>query len=140
MEAVIARSNIDALLQRYQDLIAYVPLRPVSTELEYKEAIAAINGLLDAGGADQNSPLADLVNTLGTLISEYESRVHIFPTMKPADILRFLMKQHQLTQADLPEVGSQGVISEILRGKRSLNVRQIKVLAARFHLPVTTFL
>ena len=36
--------------------------------------------------------------------------------------------------ARLPEIGSQGVVSEILSGKRELNVRQIRALAARFHV------
>jgi HTH-type transcriptional regulator/antitoxin HigA len=49
------------------------------------------------------------------------------------------MEQHGLLQGDLPEVGSQGVVSEILRGKRELNVRQIQALAERFHLPAGAF-
>jgi HTH-type transcriptional regulator/antitoxin HigA len=35
------------------------------------------------------------------------------------------MEQHGLKQTDLREIGSQGVVSEILSGKRDLNVRQI---------------
>jgi HTH-type transcriptional regulator/antitoxin HigA len=54
-------------------------------------------------------------------------------------MLKFLMQQHGLSQGDLPEVGSQGVVSEILRGKRELNVRQIQALAQRFHLPAGAF-
>ena len=42
------------------------------------------------------------------------------------------MEEHDLTQSDLPEVGSQGVVSEILGGKRALNVRQIRALSERF--------
>lgn len=140
MEALTASLSMDALIGRYQDLLECIPLRPVRTVADYDAAIAAMNGLLDAGGADQQSPLADIVNTLATLIADYENNAHIFPAMKPVEILRFLMKQHQLTQADLPEVGSQGVVSEILRGKRELNLRQIKALAARFQVPATVFL
>jgi transcriptional regulator with XRE-family HTH domain len=44
------------------------------------------------------------------------------------------MEEHGLTQSDLPEIGSQDVLSEILRGKRELNVRQIRALATRFHV------
>ena len=54
-------------------------------------------------------------------------------------MLRFLMEEHGLTQADLLEVGSQGVVSEILRGKRELNVRQIRALAKRFHVSPAVF-
>ena len=54
------------------------------------------------------------------------------PKLEGADALRFLLEEHDLTQSDLPEVGSQGVVSEILGGKRTLNVRQIRALSERF--------
>jgi HTH-type transcriptional regulator / antitoxin HigA len=50
------------------------------------------------------------------------------------------MEGHGLTQSDLPEIGSQGVVSEILRGKRELNVRQIRALAKRFHVSPGVFI
>jgi HTH-type transcriptional regulator/antitoxin HigA len=50
------------------------------------------------------------------------------------------MEEHGLTQSDLPEVGSQGVVSDILRGKRELNVRQIRTLATRFHVSPAVFI
>ena len=49
------------------------------------------------------------------------------------------MDEHHLKQADLPEIGSQGVVSEILNGKRELNVRQIQALADRFHVSPAVF-
>ncbi|MCB0071665.1 MAG: hypothetical protein KDE20_09420 [Caldilineaceae bacterium] len=57
-----------------------------------------------------------------------------------ADALRYLMDEHDLRQSDLPEVGSQGIVSEILSGKRELNVRQIRELAQRFHVDPAVFL
>ncbi|MCE7920859.1 MAG: hypothetical protein DCC59_16705 [Chloroflexi bacterium] len=41
--------------------------------------------------------------------------------------------------ADLAEIGSQGVVSEILNGKRELNVRQIRALAERFNVSAAVF-
>ena len=64
----------------------------------------------------------------------YEEQHHPMPECSGVDVLRFLMEEHGLTQSDLPEVGSQGVISDILRGKRDLNIRQIRVLAKRFQV------
>jgi HTH-type transcriptional regulator/antitoxin HigA len=55
------------------------------------------------------------------------------------EILHFLMDENGLTQSDLPEVGSQGVVSEILNGKRELNVRQIKELAKKFKVSPAAF-
>ena len=55
------------------------------------------------------------------------------------EVLRYLMEEHGLRQADLPEIGSQGVVSEILSGKRELNLRQIRELAKRFHVSPAVF-
>ena len=44
-----------------------------------------------------------------------------------------------MKQADLADIGSQGVVSEILSGKRDLNVRQIARLAQMFHVSPATF-
>ena len=38
-----------------------------------------------------------------------------------------------------PEIGSQGVVSEVLTGKRELNARQIKRLAKRFNVSPAVF-
>jgi HTH-type transcriptional regulator/antitoxin HigA len=57
-----------------------------------------------------------------------------------AEMLRYFMNEHDLAQADLPEVGSQGVVSEILHGKRELNLRQIRALAERFHVSPAVFI
>jgi HTH-type transcriptional regulator / antitoxin HigA len=37
-------------------------------------------------------------------------------------------------------VGSQGVVSEILNGKRELNVRQVRLLAEKFKVSSAVFL
>ena len=46
----------------------------------------------------------------------------------------------RLKQGDLKEIGSQGVVSEILTGKRELNVRQVRALSERFGVSTATFL
>ena len=56
------------------------------------------------------------------------------------EALKFLMEQHGLKQGDLKEIGSQGVVSEILTGKRELNIRQVRALSERFGVSTATFL
>ncbi|OGT74204.1 MAG: transcriptional regulator [Gammaproteobacteria bacterium RIFCSPLOWO2_02_FULL_57_10] len=126
------------LIDHYSALCAQVPLRPIRNESDYGSAVAAVNALLDAGVSDEDHPLSDLLATLGELISDYEEKWRV-PHATPAEVLRFLMSQHALGQSDLPEIGSQGVVSEILSGKRTLNVRQIKELAQRFAVSPSVF-
>ena len=133
------RSVIAEITSHFKALSSIIPLHPISSERDYDKAVATLNQLLDAGAADEKHPLADLVNTLGTLIGEYDNAHYPVQDMSPLAMLRFLMDQNQLTQSNLPEIGTQGVVSEILSGKRELNVRQIKALAERFHVAPSVF-
>ena len=45
-----------------------------------------------------------------------------------------------LRQSDLPQVGTQSVVSEILSGKRRLNTHQVAALARRFGVPAGVFI
>jgi HTH-type transcriptional regulator/antitoxin HigA len=116
------------------------PLLSIRTEAEYAAAVARLNGLLDEVGADEQHPLYGLLDTLGTLIEAYEQQHHPMPVATGAEMVRFFMKEHHLTQSNLPEIGSQSVVSEILSGRRELNVRQFRALASRFHVSPAVFI
>ncbi len=60
--------------------------------------------------------------------------------MPAREIVQHFMEEYNLTQSDLPEIGSQGVVSEILSGKRELNLRQVKALSQRFKVSPNVFL
>jgi HTH-type transcriptional regulator/antitoxin HigA len=123
-----------------QHWTAISALLSIRNEYEYDLAVERLNCLLDEVGTDEQHPLYTLLDTLGTLIHAYEEEHHSIPECSGVDILRFLMEEHGLTQSDLPEIGSQDVVSEILRGKRELNVRQIRALATRFHVSPAVFI
>jgi HTH-type transcriptional regulator/antitoxin HigA len=116
------------------------PLLCVRNEHEYNAAIKRLNELLDEIGDNEKHPLYSLLDTLGTLVHAYEEKHYPVPDANGAEVLRFLMDEHGLTQSDLPEIGSQGVVSEILSGKRELNVRQIRSLAERFGVSTAVFM
>src|SRR5262245_20990919 len=127
-------------LELQQHWTAIRPLLSLRNEQEYYRAVECLNDLLDEVGTDEQHPLYTLLDTLGTLIHAYEEEHHPIPECSGVDVLRFLMEEHALTQSDLKEIGSQGVVSEILRGKRELNVRQIRALAARFQVSPAVFI
>ncbi|CAN5136592.1 hypothetical protein BH11PSE11_BH11PSE11_05180 [soil metagenome] len=139
MEALMDRSVIAEITSHFKALSSIIPLHTIRSERDYDKAVAKLNQLLDAGAANEKHPLAGLVNTLGALISEYDSAHYPEQDVSPLAMLRFLMDQNRLTQSNLPEIGTQGVVSEILSGKRELNVRQIKALGERFHVPPSVF-
>lgn len=139
MEAVMDRQMVAEITTHFQALNAIIPLRPIRMEAEYDKAVSALNQLLDVGAGDETHPLADLVATLGEIIGDYDDVHYPNGDVTPSAMLRFLMEQHNLTQSDLPEVGTQGVVSEILRGIRDLNIRQIKAISARFSINPAAF-
>ncbi len=112
----------------------------MTPEQEYDHAVNALNELLDAGGADEHHPLAVLVTLLSDFIADYEDKQTPRPTITGRAMLAFLMEQHGLKQAALSEIGSQGVVSELLSGKRELTTKHIKLLASRFNVPVSVFI
>lgn len=117
-----------------------VPLGPVSSETHYDRLVDVMNALMDAGAANEAHPLAALLATIGGLVSDYEQTRYQAESVSGVGMLTFLMSQHGLRQSDLPEVGSQGVVSEILSGKRALNVRQIQALGERFSVAPAVFI
>lgn len=119
--------------------IAPVVNKPTNDE-EYQRAVAALDFMLEIAGESETHPLNGLIQLLADGIEAYDAENHPDEPVDPRDMMAFLMEQHGLRQSDLPEVGSQGVVSEILRGKRQLNLRQIKALAKRFQVTLATFL
>ncbi len=116
------------------------PVLTVRTKADYDRAVTRLNELLDEVGDDATHPLYGLMDTLGTLVHAYEVEHVEMPQASGVDALQYLMEEHSLTQSDLPEVGSQGVVSEILRGKRRLNIRQIRALSERFGVSPAVFI
>ena len=114
---------------------------PIATQVQYEQALAFVEQVFEAVAADPAHPLDGLVDLLADRIREYEDRVYPWPdAATPAQVLASLMQAHGLTQAQLPEVGSQGVVSEVLAGKRQLNTRQLAALCRSFSVPADVLL
>jgi len=109
-------------------------------EKDYKKLVNLLDSLIDEVGNNENHALSSLMETIGSLIETYESQYIPEPEGKSMDTLNALMEEHGLKQSDLSEVGSQGVVSEILSGKRKLNIRQIKILSKRFKVSPAVFI
>ncbi|HIJ91587.1 MAG: helix-turn-helix domain-containing protein [Desulfobulbaceae bacterium] len=118
-----------------------VRLAPIRTEAQLEEVVALLHSLIDAVGDDEGHELADFLDLVGQLVEDYETQHHPVPEAEPRAVLRFFMEQHGLKQTDLSEeIGGQSVVSEILTGKREINARQAKALAARFRVSPAVFI
>ncbi|MEK7273359.1 MAG: transcriptional regulator, partial [Nitrospirota bacterium] len=106
----------------YRRIRQRIPLGPLRTEADYNRAVTVLDEIVDEIGQQETHPLADLAEMLGLIIEAYEDAHVPFSDSSAPEILRTLMDEHELTQSDLSEIGSQGVVSEILSGKRDVNV------------------
>ena len=110
---------------------------PIRNEAHYGEMLAFVEECFERFEADDGHPIFALLDLVAQRIREYEDRAHPWlDGSTPQSRLAFLMEQHGLRQCDLPELGAQSVVSAVLAGKRELNLRQVRALAERFHVPM----
>ena len=134
-----ARTSIQNLLPAWDAFRTATDIAPIRNEKHYKKLVATLEALLEETAGDERHPAMALVDIVGDLIEAYEAEKHSLKPATGVQALKFLMDQHGLKQGDLGEVGSQGVVSEILAGKRELNIRQVRALAGRFGVSAATF-
>jgi HTH-type transcriptional regulator/antitoxin HigA len=109
---------------------------------DYEKLSNLLDNLLDVVGEDESHDLIGLIDVISHMISIYDDEHYQFLEGGTGiNALKFLMEQFALNQNDLKnEIGSQGVVSEILNGKRQLNVTQIRKLSDRFKVSPATFI
>ena len=111
----------------------------IRNESEYNLAIERLNALIDEIGTNQQHPLYELLDTLGTVIHAYEEKHYPVPECSSVEIFQHLMEEHQLDPSDFPELGTSDVVLEILDGERDLTVKHLHALARRFHVSPSVF-
>ena len=129
--------NLEKTIQVWPQIseVLFVP----HTEAEYDCAVSLLDELIDEVGEDESHPVASLMETLGTLIEGYEDNHFPEPSGDPISSLQEFMIEHALTSEDLPELGSEPLVSEILQGQRELTLSQIRSLAQRFGVTPAVF-
>lgn len=135
-----AQIEIKHLLPAWQRFRSATDIAPIRNKTHYRRMVKTLEALLELTAGDESHPLMELVDIVGNLVEDYEAAHDALPETSGLEALRFLIEQHGLKQNELPEIGSQGVVSEVLTGKRELNVRQIRALAQRFSVSPATFI
>ncbi|MDO8788380.1 MAG: helix-turn-helix domain-containing protein [Sulfuritalea sp.] len=134
-----AHIQMKHLLPAWKTFRSATDIAPIRDEAHYQRMVATLEAVLDETAGDESHPAMGLVDIVGDLIEDYEAEHHPLPDVTGIQALKFLMEQHGLKQTDLREIGSQGVVSEILTGKRELNIRQVRALSERFGVSPATF-
>jgi HTH-type transcriptional regulator/antitoxin HigA len=116
----------------------------ITSESQYHELLATMEVLIE--DYDAHKPVIDL---MFPVIERYEEQTEQFSEfnqvieqLEPGiAMLRVIIDQHKLTLSDFKdEIGTKSMVSMILSGKRSLTLKHIKALSARFGVPVSMFI
>ena len=138
------RPGADEMMARldeaeYVKVLGKYKPRPIHTDEENKRAMKALEQLhADPVLTPEREALAEI---LVTLIEKFEEERYALNAGSPAEILRELLQANDLEQKDLAKlIGSKGIASEILSGKRRISRALAQLFAERFSIPYRIFL
>ena len=113
-------------------------IKPIHNEQDYQKALARIEEIFDAKPGTKEG---DELEILGILVENYEKQHFPIEAPNPLEAVTFRMEQLGLRQSDLARIlGSRSRASEILSGKRSFSLRQIKLLNKKLGIPAEALL
>ena len=118
---------------------AVQPILSIRDEAEYDKAITTLNALIDEVGTNEQHPLYELLDILGTIIHVYEETHYPIKDCSGIEVLKFLMEEHQLDPSHLPILGPPHIVLEILNSERDLTATHIRTLAERFQVSPAVF-
>ena len=125
---------------KYKELLSKYQPKLIRTEAENAKALAIVEELMHR--PERSLEENELYELLITLIEKFEEEYYspgIAST--PHSMLLFLMEQREVKQADLVGViGSKGVVSEVINGKREISKAQAKALGEFFHVDPGLFI
>jgi HTH-type transcriptional regulator/antitoxin HigA len=112
-----------------------VNIKPIRTAEDYELTLQRIEDIFDA---EPSSPDADELEVLSILVEDYENKNFPIDLPSPLAAIEFRMDQLGMKQNDLARIlGSRSHTSEILSGKRSLSINQIRILHRELGIPTS---
>ena len=133
-DSAIKPGAITPLDKHYLALIKTFRLEPIRSDAQLKRASAILSDLV-FNIADLSPGKLVYKDALKILIGEYESIRYKPIKATPAELLKLLMEEQGLKQADLvSDFGGKGYVSEFLSGKRPLSKEVTARLCKRFSL------
>ena len=123
----------------YAQLLAKYQPKVIETEAENDHALELAQKLEHK--ANRSLEEDAILELLVTLIEKFEDENYPIPKGTPHSMLLHLMEASGIKQENLVGViGSRGVVSEVVNGKRSISKAQAKALAEFFSVDVGLFI
>ncbi len=136
---IVTRKKLN--ITEYGQLLAEALPRPIETEKENERALAIVNKLMSKGEDKLTPEEQTLLKLLVRLIEDFEEKAYPIPEAPGWRVLRTLMENRGVRQADLLHIfGSRGIASEVVNGKRAISKAQAKALGEFFKVSPELFI
>lgn len=115
----------------------------LKTEQEYNIACKRIYALMHSSENDimPDSPEGEELELLSLLVEKYEQEHYRMNPPSPVEAIKFRMEQMNLRQTDIaPLFGGKTRVSEVLNGKRPLNLKMITLLNRILGIPLESLI
>jgi HTH-type transcriptional regulator/antitoxin HigA len=124
----------------YLQLFRRFPLRPIRSEAELGRATEVIDDLISR--SDRTADEDDYLDVLSDVVEKYETEHHPIPAASPVEVLRFLIDDRQTNQRAVALASGihTSTMSEILAGRRRMNLEHMQKLAAFLKVDIGVFL
>ncbi len=124
---------------RYGKLCAETLPKVIESDEEFDRMVEHLERLTFK--PDASAEEIAIAGLLEKLIVDYDDEHYPLPDVPPHRMVRFLMEQRGLKQADLvPVLGSRAQVSDLVNGKRGISKAQVKKLAEYFKVSPELFI
>jgi HTH-type transcriptional regulator / antitoxin HigA len=128
--------------KQYTELLIEYQPKVIETKEEYRQALAVVEYF--AFKKDRTLEEMALYDLTVMLVKDYESKIcpmDDWKTQSPTEMLQYLMETSGKKQSDLVGIiGSSGIVSEVVNGKRSISKSQAKKLGEMFKVSPSLFI
>ena len=117
-------------------------IKIIGTEEEYRQTLAVVEYFVFK--KDRSPEELALYDLTIMLVKDYESKIcpmDDWRAQSPTEMLQYLLETSGKRQADLVGViGSSGIVSEVVNGKRAISKSQAKKLGEIFQVSPSLFI
>lgn len=132
---------MDSVLRDFSEnalLLFRASTTPVENDEDALERSELIEALMNMAEKEDDISMV-YAHAISDRIAEYEEDIEM-PKIAAVEMLQGLMEIKGLKQSDLKHIAPQSVISEILKGKRTINLKQAKGFSEFFNIPIERFI
>ena len=113
-------------------------IRPIKTEIDYQAALERAGILMSS---QPNTPEADELEVLATLIELYEDKYFSIELPDPIAAIEFRLEQSDRSIADLVAIiGSEHLVTEVMSKRQPLTLEMIRSLHTQLGIPADILL